>query len=196
MINNDIRPALPDEAVNAVRSGVLFTSILGIVLGLLIMVWPGVTVFIAGLLFGIALVAAGFFRLFFAFATTGVGFGMRMLMLVLGILMVFCGVIAIISPADAWWMLAIFIGVGWIFSGFQDVFGSSATATLAPRWLTIVGGVISVLAGIVMLVFSPGSTLPTLMWLLGLMLIIVSIASLVSMPKKPAAAGGAGTLDA
>lgn len=184
MINQELRSALPAEAVNAVRSGIVFTSSLGIVLGVLIMVWPRITVFLVGLLFGIALVVTGLFRLFFTFASVGVTFGMRMLMFVLGALMVFCGAIAIISPEDAWWLLAIFIGVGWIFSGFQDIFGVRANVTLAPRWLVIVGGVISVLAGIVMLALSPGDTLPTIMWVLGLMLIVVSIANLVSMPSK------------
>lgn len=184
MINQELRPAMPAEAVNAVRSGIIFTSVVGIVLGALIMFWPGVTVFIAGLLFGIALVVAGLFRLFFTFAAVGLSFGLRMLMLVLGILMVICGVIAIISPQNAWWMLAVFIGVGWIFGGFQDIFGARGDSSVAPRWLVVLGGIISVAAGIVMLVFSPGTTLPTIMWVLGLMLIVVSIASLVSLPRK------------
>ncbi len=186
--NLQARPGLPGEAVNAVRSGLLFSAVVGIVLGALIMFWPGITVFITGLLFGIALIVAGLYRLFFSFAAVGVGFGMRMLMLVLGILMVLCGVVAVISPDDAWWMLAIFIGVGWIFSGFQDIFGATADTSVAPRWLVIVGGVISVIAGIVMLVYSPGVTLPAIMWLLGLLLIIVSIVTLVTLPKKVPAA--------
>lgn len=169
--------------MNAVRSGLLFSAIVGIVLGALIMFWSDITVFIAGLLFGIALIVAGLYRLFFSFAAVGVSFAMRMLTLVFGILMVLCGVVAVISPEDAWWMLAIFIGVGWIFSGFQDIFGANASTSIAPRWLVIVGGAISVIAGIVMLVYSPGVTLPTIMWLLGLMLIIVSVVTLFTLPK-------------
>lgn len=186
----DARPGIPGEAVNAVRSGLIFSAVVGIVLGLLIMFWPGISVFLAGLLFGIALIVAGLYRLFFSFAAVGVGFGMRMLMLVFGILMVLCGVVAVISPDDAWWLLAIFIGVGWIFSGFQDIFGANADTSVAPRWLVIVGGVISVIAGIVMLVYSPGVTLPAIMWLLGLMLIIVSVVTLVTLPKNAPAALG------
>lgn len=177
-------PAVPAEAVNAVRSGILFSAVVGIVLGVLMMVWPGVSVFVAGLLFGIALVVAGLFRLFYSFASVGLSFGLRLLMLALGLAMVFCGVIAIISPADAWWMLAVFIGIGWIFGGFQDIFGARAGIAVAPRWLVIVGGVISVLAGIAMLFLAPGATLTTLAWLLGLLLIVVSIVTLVSLPRK------------
>ncbi|MFT3660891.1 MAG: DUF308 domain-containing protein [Gordonia sp. (in: high G+C Gram-positive bacteria)] len=184
MINNDLRPALPAEAVNAVRSGVVFVSVLGIVLGVMMMAWPAVTVFVAGLLLGISLITVGLFRLFFAFSTTGLGTGMRVLMLVLGVLMVVCGAIAVISPGEAWWMLATFIGIGWIFNGIQDLVGSGTGLTLAPRWLGIVGGLISVFAGIVLLVMSPIDTLPTLMWVLGLMLVITSIVTLVALPKK------------
>lgn len=177
-------PAVPPEAVNAIRSGLLFSAVVGIVLGVLMMVWPGITVFVAGLLFGISLVVAGLFRLFYSFASVGLTFGLRILMLILGLAMVFCGVIAIISPADAWWMLAVFIGIGWIFGGFQDMFGARADVAVAPRWLVIVGGVISVIAGIAMLFLAPGATLTTLAWLLGLMLIVVSIVTLVSLPRK------------
>lgn len=183
----ELRPALPGEAVTAVRSGLVFSAIVGIVLGVLIMLWPGISVALAGLLFGIGLIAAGLYRLFFSFAAVGVGFAMRVLMLILGILMVLCGVVAVINPMDAWWLLAIFIGVGWIFSGFQDIFGANADTAIAPRWLVIVGGVISVIAGIVMLVYSPGVTLPTVMWLLGLMLIVVSVVTLFTLPKSAAA---------
>lgn len=184
MINQQLPAAMPAEAVNSVRSGLIFTSILGIILGVMIMVWPGITVFLAGLFFGIALIVAGVFRLFTAFAASGMPWGVRLLMLVLGVLMVVCGVFAVISPADAWWLLAVFIGVGWIFGGFQDIFGARGDYSVAPRWLVIVGGVISVIAGIVMLVVSPMSTLPTLAWIMGLMLIVVSIVTLFSLPRK------------
>lgn len=186
MINQPAPARLPDDAVNVVRSGLVFASVLGIVLGILMMAWPGPTVFIAGLLFGIALIVTGLFRLFMAFAAVGVSAGLRVVMVVFGVLMVGLGALAVISPEDAWWMLAVFIGVGWIFSGFQDLFGANVHEYLAPRWLVVVGGIISVLAGIGMLIFSPVDTLTTIAWVVGLLLIVVSIAGLFQLPKKPA----------
>jgi len=186
MINQPAPARLPDDAVNVVRSGLIFTSVLGIVLGILMMAWPGPTVFIAGLLFGIALIVTGLFRLFMAFAAVGLSAGLRVVMVIFGVLMVGLGALAVISPEDAWWMLAVFIGVGWIFSGFQDLFGANVHEYLAPRWLVVVGGIISVLAGIGMLIFSPVDTLTTIAWVVGLLLIVVSIAGLFQLPKKPA----------
>ncbi|MFM9377105.1 HdeD family acid-resistance protein [Gordonia sp. VNK21] len=187
MINQPAPARLPDDAVNAVRSSILFTSIVGIVAGILMMVWPGVTVLLAGLFFGIAMVVAGLFRLFAGFAMIGLSAGLRLLAVVLGVLMVALGVLAIISPEDAWWMIAVFIGVGWIFSGFQDLFGASVQTYLAPRWLVMVGGIISILAGIVMLIFSPADTLTTIAWVVGLLLIVVSVTQLFLLPPKSAA---------
>ncbi|MFT4085988.1 MAG: DUF308 domain-containing protein [Gordonia sp. (in: high G+C Gram-positive bacteria)] len=184
-MTTDAPNQLAAKAVNSVRSTLVLAAVLGIVLGILVMVWTTISVFLAGIFFGIALLVAGFYRLYFAFAAQIGSAAMRILLLVVGVLLVICGVIAILSPEDSWLMLAIFIGVGWIFSGFQSIFGVGIPGvTMGPRWLEIVGGVISVLAGIVMLIVSPIYTLTAIAWLAGLMLIVVSIVTLFSLPKK------------
>ena len=76
---------IPDEFVNAVRTAMIVTSVIGIVLGIVAIVWPGPTTVVLGFLFGIALIVAGLFRIYQAFAATFLSVGWRALLGVLGL---------------------------------------------------------------------------------------------------------------
>ncbi|MGO3326834.1 HdeD family acid-resistance protein [Gordonia sp. (in: high G+C Gram-positive bacteria)] len=184
MTVNSAPSALPDAAVNAVRSFLITTSVVGIALGVVALVWPGATLAVVAVLFGAALVVTGLLRLFVAFATTSAPFGSRMLLAVFGVIVLAAGVLAILSPAESLTLLGIFIGVGWIFSGFQDLFGARMSVYIAPRWLVILSGIVSVLAGIAMIVLPAVATLGTILWILAIMLIAVSVATLLTLPAK------------
>ncbi|MDR2280598.1 MAG: DUF308 domain-containing protein, partial [Gordonia sp. (in: high G+C Gram-positive bacteria)] len=55
---------------------------------------------------------------------------------------------------------------------------------LVPRWLVVLSAVISIGAGIAMIVLPAIWTLSTILWVLAVMLIAVSIATLLTLPKK------------
>lgn len=173
----------PDQYIGALRTGLIVASIVGIVLGIVALVWTEPTVLVLAILFGLSLIAAGIFRIYGAFAALLLSTGWRILWAVLGILMVLAGVIALFSPADAIWFLAVFIGIGWIFSGVTDLTAAFTGSAHAPRGLLGVSGAISVLAGIVMLAI-PGLALTTFVWVAGLMLIVISVVTLITLPKK------------
>ncbi|ACY23552.1 conserved hypothetical protein [Gordonia bronchialis DSM 43247] len=173
---------IPDEFVNAVRTAMIVTSVIGIVLGIVAIVWPGPTTVVLGFLFGIALIVAGLFRIYQAFAATFLSVGWRALLGVLGLIVLVAGVIAVTSPEDAVWLLALFIGIGWIFQGVSDLYAAFSGSAHAPKWYLIISGVISVLAGIV-LAAVPWA-LGVFVWVAGIMLIVVSVATLLTLPKK------------
>lgn len=178
----EARSALPDAAVNAVRSFLITTSIVGIALGVVALVWPDATLAVVAILFGAALVVTGLLRLFIAFATTAAPFAMRMIFAAFGVIVLAAGVLAILNPAESLTLLGIFIGVGWIFSGFQDLFGARLSVYVVPRWLVIASGLVSVLAGVAMIVLPAISTLGAILWFLAIMLIAVSVATLFTLP--------------
>ncbi|GAC70622.1 HdeD family acid-resistance protein [Gordonia soli] len=182
----DYAKQIPDELTGAVRTTVIVTAIVGIVLGIIALVWPGATLLVIAILFGIALIATGVFRLYQAFAASLLPAGWRVFLGVLGALILIAGVIALFNPAESLWLLAVFIGIGWIFQGIGDVIAAASGSAHAPRWLLIVSGIISILAGIVML-FLPGLAISTFLWVAAILLIAISIASLFTLPKKVAA---------
>ncbi|GAB22809.1 hypothetical protein GOPIP_031_04310 [Gordonia polyisoprenivorans NBRC 16320 = JCM 10675] len=54
----------PNEIIGAVRTALIVTSIVGIVLGLVAVFWPRATTLVLAVLFGISLIIAGIFRLY------------------------------------------------------------------------------------------------------------------------------------
>ncbi|MBE7193947.1 MAG: DUF308 domain-containing protein, partial [Gordonia polyisoprenivorans] len=74
----------PNEIIGAVRTALIVTSIVGIVLGLVAVFWPRATTLVLAVLFGISLIIAGIFRLYQAFAATFLSTGLRALLGVVG----------------------------------------------------------------------------------------------------------------
>ena len=183
MSNLSYTNPIPKDAINAVRTGLIFAALIGIVLGLAIMFWPTPTVLVATVIFGVALIIMGLIRVYFAFASTGFSAGLRILSLILGVALVIFGVMAVINPiGEGVGLLAIWIGVAWILGGLQDLFGARETFPASPRWLVILGGLISIAAGIIIMVWDP--SLITLAWVGGLLLVIFGVVSLFTLPPK------------
>lgn len=175
---------LPNDAVGAVRTFVIFSALVGLIMGVVVLVWTEASLVAVGILFGVALVVAGITRLFLAFAATRAAAGMRILLGVLGGVVLVVGVLAVLNPAESLVLLGVLIGVGWIVGGVQDLFGLRLASTLAPRWLVMVSGVISVLAGVAMIVLPAVYTLSAVLWVLAVLLIVVSVVTLFTVPAK------------
>ncbi|TYQ11955.1 UNVERIFIED_ORG: uncharacterized membrane protein HdeD (DUF308 family) [Gordonia westfalica J30] len=173
----------PDELIGAVRTALILTSIVGIVLGIVAILWPGPTIVVVAILFAISLIIAGIFRIYQAFAASFLSTGTRVLLGIVGAIVLIAGVIAVFSPGDALWLLAVFIGIGWIFQGVADLYGAVTKSGHSPTWFLILSGVISVIAGIVMIIL-PVFSLEVLTWVGGIMLVALSIATLLTLPKK------------
>ena len=107
----------------------LWKSMLGLglvtlALGVVVLVWPGKSVLVAGALFGVYLLAAGIAQAIAAF-TVHVSGGSRVLLFLSGALSVALGVFAFhdFNRGAAVWVLATWIGVGFLFQGVaQTVF--------------------------------------------------------------------------
>ncbi|GAB83829.1 DUF308 domain-containing protein [Gordonia rubripertincta] len=173
----------PDELIGAVRTALIITSIVGIVLGIVAILWPGPTIVVVAILFAISLIIAGIFRIYQAFAASFLSTGTRVLLGIVGAIVLIAGVIAVFSPGDALWLLAVFIGIGWIFQGVADLYAAVTKSGHSPTWFLILSGIISVIAGIVMIIL-PVFSLQVLTWVGGIMLVALSIATLLTLPKK------------
>ncbi|MBM7365561.1 DUF308 domain-containing protein [Gordonia hydrophobica] len=175
---------LPNDAVGAIRTFVIFSSLIGIAMGIAALVWPKASLLIVGVLFGVSLIVTGLTRLFVAFAVTRATAGVRLLLGVLGGIVFAVGVLATINPAKSLVLLGVFIGVGWIIGGIQDLFGLRLTRQLGPRWLAMLAGAVSVVAGIAMITLPAIYTLSTILWILAVLLIAVSVVTLLTVPAK------------
>jgi uncharacterized membrane protein HdeD (DUF308 family) len=157
-------------------STVLFVGIVTAILGVVILVWPSETLVVLSVLFGIQLLLFGLFRLIHAFADDGPGRG---LLGFVGLLGMIAGVAILRHPYEAVAVLATILGVVWIVMGSIDVIGALADKTIGHRWLQGIAGLLSIAAGVIVVVW-PTPTVTVLAWIGGLYLVIFGLFIVVS----------------
>jgi uncharacterized membrane protein HdeD (DUF308 family) len=165
------------------RRWVIGAAVAGIVLGIVALFWPGATLLTVAILFGSYLIVSGVFRLTIAFTAQRLSRGVRWLFGILGGLVIVAGIFCLSNPARSLIVLAFVIGFGWIIEGIADITDGAMGTTAAPRWLAVVSGVVSVIAGVVIF-FLPGLAIATFVLLGAILLIAVSVTTLLTLPRK------------
>jgi uncharacterized membrane protein HdeD (DUF308 family) len=105
------------------------------------------------------------------FAARNADAGQRVLMAIVGILGVVAGVVALKNPGLTLGVLVILLGAFWLVQGIVDFFGALANSEVPARGWRIFGGLVSAIAGAVLL-FWPGISLAALIWVTGIWLIV------------------------
>ena len=167
-----------NPAITAVRTALGVSGALSLVIGLLILIWPGRTAEVAVGIIAVYVIIAGLVNL-------GIGVfwrsgWARIGHLVLGVLFIVAGVFSFanLSATTAW--LGVFVGtlVGilWIVEGVVSL-TTAGHASRARAW-TIFFAIVSIVAGVVLL-FSPLLGAVTLFLLIGISLIVLGIFQIV-----------------
>lgn len=157
---------------------VLAFGIVTLLAGVVALVWPGRTLVVIAVLFGIQLIVAGIFRFVAAFAVDDESTGARVLFALLGVLALIVGIYALRHILVTLASLALLLGIYWVINGVVEVFTALSHRGLPHRGWTIAMGVLSVVAGLVVL-FNPTISLLTLTFVLGIWLIIFGIMEIV-----------------
>jgi uncharacterized membrane protein HdeD (DUF308 family) len=157
---------------------VLFFGIVTVLAGLFAIVWPGRTITVIAVLFGIQLIVAGIFRFIMAFAVDEESGGTRVLLALLGVLSFIVGLYAVRNLYVTIAALALLLGIFWIVNGAIETFTALSHRGMQGRGWTIFMGLLSVAAGIVVLVY-PGISLTTLAIVLGFWLLVYGVMEIV-----------------
>ena len=165
---------LARSAVRGIRLGLATIGVVSIVLGLLVLFWPGATLEVLAVLFGLYFVLAGAVRILLG-VFTGLGPGLKILNILVGLALVAVGVIAMRNPAASLTALALVIGIAWIVEGVMSLAESDRGGS---RWFAIVLGILGILAGIVVL-FIPLESLAVLVIYGGIFLVVLGIIQVV-----------------
>jgi uncharacterized membrane protein HdeD (DUF308 family) len=139
-----------EQLAKSAWQSMFVSAALSFVLGVMVLAWPGVTVEIAAVIFGIYLLVSGVMQLAFAFGTHVNG-SVRVLAFISGALSIVVGLFCFRSPLQSILLLALWIGIGWIFRGITLVIAAVSDHTMPVRGWQIVIGVFNVLAGIVLI---------------------------------------------
>jgi len=127
------------------------SGVLSIAIGLLLIFWPGRTLTVVTTLFGVLMILSGVVR--FLQAVFSPGTDQRWLLLISAILGVILGVVVVRNPQSVIAMIVLLSALFWIVGGMVDLFRGLADASLPDRGAHIGLGAISVLFGVVMLVW-------------------------------------------
>ena len=158
---------------------VLAWAVLTLILGVVILVWPGISIEVAAVLFGAYLIVAGLAQVMFAFALDVPG-GERVLLFISGALSLVLGVLAFrhLGEGYAILLLAIWIGVSFIFQGVAETTLAITYKELPGRGWHIFLGVLSVIAGIVVMAW-PFDSIVLLAIVAGGWLVVIGIFAVV-----------------
>ena len=117
----------------------LLSGILAVILGILILAWPGKTLLVAAILFGAYLLITGIAQVIFAFSLD-VSAGGRVLLFISGAAALILAVLCFRSLQESILLLAIWIGVGFIFRGVATTVSAISDPTLPGRgWEIFIG---------------------------------------------------------
>jgi uncharacterized membrane protein HdeD (DUF308 family) len=135
--------------------------------------WPGQgpTLLVIAILFGVQLIIAGIFRFVAAFATEDASGGTRVLLALLGVLSVIIGLWAVRHVLLTLLALVVLLGIFWVVNGAIELFTALSHRGMPERGWTAAMAVLSILAGIIVLIY-PGESLLTLSIVLGIWLLV------------------------
>ena len=158
----------------------LLSGILAVILGILILAWPGPTILVAAIFFGAYLLITGIAQVIFAFSLD-VSAGGRVLLFISGAASLVLAVLAFrhFGEGYAVLLLAIWIGVGFIFRGVATTVSAISDPGLPGRGWSIFFGVITIIAGVVVMA-SPFESIVTLAIVVGIWLIVIGVFEVVS----------------
>ena len=134
---------------SSLSSSFLWRGLLAVAVGIIAIVWPGVTIFAVVVIFAVLAFGDAFIQGARGFSSDS--FGAVAGHLVLAVLDIAAGVVALAWPGITAWVLTIWIGAWAIVTGIIELamaFESSDTA--GERALYSLGGLLSILLGVVL----------------------------------------------
>jgi uncharacterized membrane protein HdeD (DUF308 family) len=155
----------------------LLSGLLSVILGVLVTLKPGNAVWVAAIFLGAYLLVSGIAQVILAFSLH-VSAGGRVMLFISGAASLILAVLAFKDLGDespmAIVLLAIWIAVSFIFRGVSTAATAISDPGLPGRGWAIFFGVISILAGIVVMA-SPIDSLVLLAWVVGIWLVVMGV---------------------
>ena len=157
---------------------VLIRGIAAVLFGLLALRWPRETLLILVTLYGAFALVDGMFSVIAALS--GMGAGRHWLWpLITGVVGIGIGIVTFAVPGLTALALVLFIAAWALVSGISEIIGGwQLHSEIANEWLFILGGVISVILGIVLFI-NPGAGALALVTVIGIFALIFGIVRII-----------------
>jgi uncharacterized membrane protein HdeD (DUF308 family) len=152
---------------------ILAFGVITLATGIAVLILPGRTLLVVAVLFGVQLIVTGIFRFGAAFAADESG-AQRVLLALLGVFSLIVGLYAVRHIFITLLALGLLLGIFWVVSGTIELFNAIQHRTMGSRAWTALMGVLSIVAGLVLLAY-PGLSLLTLAILLSVWLVVLGL---------------------
>ncbi|MFH8380589.1 HdeD family acid-resistance protein [Kitasatospora sp. NPDC018058] len=147
-------------------------------LGIAVFAWPRETLLVVGVLFGLYLLLIGIVQLVAAFGTHATT-AMRVLAFISGAICVLLGLLCFRSAAQSLLLLALWIGIGWLFRGITQLAAAISDPLMPARGWQAFAGAANTLAGVLLMVWPVGS-ITALTVLAGCWLLILGVVEIAT----------------
>ena len=155
----------------------ILLGVLAIIVGIIALAWPSATVLALVILFAVWAFTDSVLQ--FTRMAGSVGAGPAIGHLLLALLDIAAGIVALVWPAPTALVLVLVVAIWAFVGGFFEIFAAfQAGETAGTRVLFILGGLVSILFGIVLFA-RPGVGAVTLALLFGLFALIYGVAQIV-----------------
>jgi uncharacterized membrane protein HdeD (DUF308 family) len=173
--------------LDILRAFIVFVAVVAIVIGIVSLVWTGATLLAISFLFGVFLIVVAVYRVVTAFENRRASTAGFVINLFVAAVLLVTGIVCLNSSTQSLAILALIVGLGWVFDGVADLFAAGMGYTRGRRGLVALSGIVSILAGIGFL-FLPSLSLAIFVQIGAILLILVGITALFTLPKRPARA--------
>ncbi len=160
-----------EKILRKIKTNVIFSSILCILLGLVLFIWPGLSIRIVCIAIGVVLCITGISRLYeFFFAKDGSLFSQ--LNLILGIVITLMGVWICLEPESLIALVPILVGIIVLLHGIHDLQQSFDLRRngYGKWWLALILALVTLVLGVI-LIIDPFAAMDTLVMVIGIFLI-------------------------
>ncbi|GAA1543071.1 uncharacterized membrane protein HdeD (DUF308 family) [Microbacterium ginsengiterrae] len=166
-------------AVNGIRTAIGIGGVLAVIVGILILVWPGRTAMVATAIIAIYTIVAGLVYAGLGIFSKNKGGWARLGHILLGLLFIVAGIVAFanLSGTTVWLaaFLGVLVGILWIVEG---VVAFTTLGDSSSKVWSVLFALLSIIAGIVLLL-SPVWGAEVLWWVLGISLVVLGVLNVV-----------------
>ena len=174
MASTDPVPAEPDTGSPAsAATPTIAAGAVSVVVGVLVLVWPDVSIVVLAWLFGVQLILAGVLQLVAAFWRND-GAAARVLLGLAGAFSILVGLLCLRGPLQTAVLLGLLVGATWVVTGIIGIVHAFGSGHGHGRGWGIASGFLTAIGGAIVLMY-PGASIVVLTWLVGIVLVVTGL---------------------
>jgi uncharacterized membrane protein HdeD (DUF308 family) len=180
---SSVETSAPLEVSGQMRALRIALGVATVALGIVALFWPGITLLVVAVIFGVHLIFSGGMRIATAVVSKTIDGWLRAVLFIVGVLVLLAGVLCLRNPFLSLLGVAVLISFGWMVNGIMELVSVASPEVPGPRWLHVLLGIVYIVGALVVLLW-PGLAVLTFTLLGGWLLVIFGVISTYSALRE------------